>query len=60
MLLSAVYDDPNNMFKLMAKLKKQINNDDTGGMPIFEIPCDLKNSFPNCTPTTHGEAYCKK
>ena len=60
MLLSAVYDNPNNMFKLTAKLKKQINSNDTGGMPIFEIPHDLKNSFPNCMPTTHGEAYCKK
>lgn len=61
MLLSAVYDDPNNMFKLVTKLKKeQINSDDTGVMPRFEIPHHLKDSFPNSMPATHSEAYYKK
>ena len=61
MLLSAVYDDPNNMLKLAAKLKKeQVNSDATGTMPIFEIPHHLKDYFPNSMPATHGEVYCKK
>ena len=61
MLLSAVYDDPNNMFKLVAKLKKeQVNGDDTGAVPMFETPHHLKDCFPNSMPATHGETYCKK
>ena len=61
MLLSAVYDDRNNMSKLIAKLKKeQVNSNDTRAVSIFEIPHYLKDSFPNFISTTHSEAYSKK
>lgn len=61
MLLSAVYDDQNNMNKLIAKLKKeQVNGGVTGALPIFRIPHYLKNLFPNVMPTMHGERYFKK
>lgn len=63
LLLSAVYDDQNNMDMLIAKLKKQQSNndnDDTGTIPSFGIPHYLKHSFPNAMLATSGEGYCKK
>lgn len=61
MLLSAVYDDQNNMDKLIAKLKKeQMNNDIAGTMPAFGLPDYLKSIFPNVMPTMYSGRYCKK
>ena len=61
LLLSAVYDDQNNMDKLIAKLKKeQTNRDFTGSVPIFRVHRYLEHLFPNVMLTMHSEGYIKK